>query len=324
MKYSNEIFEEAKTIIKKRKRDAELKGEYKKAEFFRTCPEARKVSEKIGSTGSRAAMAVIRGGDVKEYLEKLKAENLSLQEEFNSLLIQNGLSKEDISPSYFCKNCNDTGYKDNKICSCLSSLLKKITFDKLNQTSPLSLSSFDSFSFELLDSLPQNEKQKMNNIFNFCRSYAHDFSIKSNSLLFTGGTGLGKTHLSLAIAGKAIEKGFGVVYGSVQNFASAIERERFRAEEESGTDNLLSEAELIILDDLGTEFPSPYVSSVIYNIVDTRIMRNLPTIISTNLSLSEIQNRYGERLSSRIFGYFDKLDFVGTDIRILKKRMNIK
>ena len=157
----------------------------------------------------------------------------------------------------------------------------------------------------------------MEKVFAACKSYGEKFRADSPSLLFKGGTGLGKTHLSLAIAGKAIEKGFGVIYGSAQSFAVALERERFDRDlpEDGSTDAQLGECDLLILDDLGTEFPSAYVNAALYNIVNTRMMAGKPTIISTNLSLKELEQRYSQRFASRVTGYYGKLEFLGKDVR---------
>ena len=319
MKYTKETYEIAKSELYKRKTEAESRANEIKQGFLLLHPEGQVLLDKIGSAGSKAAIAVLNGGDVKSELERLKEENLGNQEAFNKLLAANGLTKGDISPNYCCKKCCDTGYRDGYMCSCLKDLLKMTAFKELNRTTPLQLSGFDTFSIEYYSTLPPNQRNLMEQNFAFCKKYAEEFSAGSNNLIFQGGTGLGKTHLSLAIAREAIERGFAVVYGSVQSYASSIERERFNNHENSDTSDLLSDADLLILDDLGTEFPSPYVASVIYNIVDVRIMRSLPTIISTNLSAQEIQTRYGERLVSRIYGCYNKLTFVGKDIRILKK-----
>lgn len=136
-----------------------------------------------------------------------------------------------------------------------------------------------------------------------------------------GGHRIGKTHLSLAIAAKAIEKGFGVVYGSAQSFAVALEKERFDRDipEDGGTNAQLIDCDLLILDDLGTEFPSAYVNAALYNIVNARMLADKPTIISTNLSLKELEDRYSERFASRITGYYGKLEFLGRDVRVQKR-----
>jgi len=321
MSYSRETYDIAVAEIARRKNEAEHKAYEAKEKFLSIHPEGRVLLDRISSAGSRAAIAVIRGGNVKAELTKLKDENLHCQKLFDELLASEGLTREDIHPKYSCSKCGDTGYVDGYMCSCLKDVMKATAFNALNKVSPLQLSNFDTFSTKYYEGLPDNQREMMVRNFEFCKAYGENFSRNSGNILFQGTTGLGKTHLSLAIAGKAIDKGYGVIYGSVHSFATAIEKERFSSGDEEDTATLLSTADLLILDDLGTEFPSPYVNASLYNIIDTRIMRSLPTIISTNLTAEDIQKRYGERLVSRLFSCFTRLVFTGKDIRIMKKRM---
>ena len=159
----------------------------------------------------------------------------------------------------------------------------------------------------------------MEDIFRFGTGYAQRFSLHSPSILMTGATGLGKTHLSLAIAREVIEKGYGVVYGSAQNFMLQIERERFGRSESSESERQLQECDLLILDDLGVEFLTQFVSAAVYNLINTRLMAERPTIISTNLSISELESRYSERVVSRIIANYRVLPFIGRDVRQLKR-----
>ena len=134
-----------------------------------------------------------------------------------------------------------------------------------------------------------------------------------------GKTGLGKTHLSLSIASGALERGYSVLYDSVINFLRKIEREHFGKEHpETDTMELLLTCDLLILDDLGTEFDSSFYQSTIYNLINTRLNRSLPTIISTNLDFNGISNRYEERITSRFYANYSILRFVGQDVRIMK------
>lgn len=145
--------------------------------------------------------------------------------------------------------------------------------------------------------------------------------MESPNLLMQGGTGLGKTHLSLAIAHEAIEKGYGVIYGSAQNMVTNLEKERFQKDnEQQDTNQLMLQCDLLIIDDLGTEFSTSFVTAAIYNIVNTRLMTHKPTIISTNLSMKELEERYTERFASRILGSYIPLFFRGKDIRQQKRR----
>ncbi len=325
MGYSRQVYLEAENELNKRHSDAVNRAQRALDDFYAVCPEAEITRRRIASTASQAAKAVLRGTDVRASLEALKAENLALQQQFSDLLAAHGYTRADIEPQYICKKCEDTGYVDGRICSCHRALLRQIAYENLNRISPLTLSTFEDFSLGYYSDVPadgkRSDREQMRYIFDYCKRYADSFSLKSGNLFFTGATGLGKTHLSLAIASAAIDKGFGVVYGSAQNFAVSLERERFSNTEEAGGDTLelLNACDLLILDDLGMEISSSYITAMIYSVIDTRIMTQRPTIISSNLSMQELEKRYNERFVSRILGFYDRMPFRGRDIRVKRK-----
>jgi len=325
MGYGKRIYGEARAELEHRKQAAESAAEQKLEEFYSRCPEARQVREAIASNAAGAAKAVLRGGDARAEMKRLQDRAGELNAEYDRLLQGAGLSRRDISPRYACPACKDTGFIDGRMCACLKQLQRSLAYEKLSMSVPLEKSTFAAFS---LDYYRDDERafRQMENILRACKSYAEKFRANSPSLLFKGGTGLGKTHLSLAIAGEVIEKGFGVIYGSAQSFAVALEKERFdrREPDDPGdTHSQLLSCDLLILDDLGTEFPSAYVNAALYDIVNTRMLAEKPTIISTNLSMKELEERYSERFASRIAGYYGKLEFLGNDVRVeMRKRKN--
>lgn len=320
MGYGNKTYLAAYQELEQRKRLAEEKAEQERERFYELCPRAKEIREEMAQNAAGAAKAVLAGGDVRAEITRMKDRGLALKEEYNRLLAENHFTEADVTPQYQCKLCRDTGFVDGRMCSCLKNLQRRLAYDKLSMSVPLDSCTFESFS---LDYYKEDEKtlRQMEKVFRACQNYGEKFRTDSPSLLFKGGTGLGKTHLSLAIAGKAIEKGFGVIYGSAQTFAVALERERFDRDlpEDGDTNSQLIECDLLILDDLGTEFSSSYVNAALYNVVNSRMLANKPTIISTNLSLKELEERYSQRFASRVTGYYGKLEFVGRDVRVQKR-----
>jgi len=325
--YSKDIYDAADRILLKRHKAAEADAAARKAAFYQSCPEAEKIESLLSTTAIAAARTILSGGNAKEQLTKLKKNNQALQERLR-VLIQNGGHRADyLEPNYTCKVCSDTGYLDGKMCDCMKNLLRTEAFNCLNSLTPLSLSTFDSFSLDYYPNSAEEGSRKsprmiMEDVLSNCRKYADSFSITSSSLIMQGGTGLGKTHISLSIANMAIQKGFGVVYCSVNNIITKLEREHFGRNDNSNTDRLLMDCDLLILDDLGTEFKSAFSSAEIYNIVNTRLMTQKPTIISTNLSMQELQERYTERFASRIMGNYVRVMFCGRDNRLQKRLRN--
>lgn len=325
MGYGKKINAMAKVALQERRNSAYRNADKAKSIFLSKYPEAEKIERKLQSTSITAAKAVAAGGNVREELTKLKEENLALQNQLNEIYSKAGINGDDLEPKFTCSRCKDTGYNDGIICECYKKLLRETAYNQLNSLSPLSLSTFESFDLdyypeESLNNSSISPRRRMANIFKFCKEYAENFSLNSPNLLMKGTTGLGKTHLSLAIAREVIEKGFGVVYCSAPNILSKIEKEHFSRynEDEESTEDLLTKCDLLILDDLGTEFSTQFTNATVYNILNTRIMTNKPTIISTNMSIAELEKSYSQRFVSRTIGSSIKLDFVGNDIRQLK------
>ena len=149
------------------------------------------------------------------------------------------------------------------------------------------------------------------------KDFAESFDKTGKNLLFIGGTGLGKTHLSTAIAARAIERGFDVVYETAQNVIADFEYDRFKSgygESESRSERYLA-CDLLIMDDLGAELTNQFTVSSLYNIINTRINLGKSMLISTNLGQKNLFERYDERITSRLFGEFDPYLFRGVDIR---------
>lgn len=325
MGYGAKIYQEARQELERRRARAEEKAATARDHFFDQCPRAREIREEMAQNAAGAAKAVLSGGDVRAEITRMKDRGLALKAEYALLLQEQGISEKDITPQYQCERCKDTGYVDGRMCQCMKNLQRQLAYDRLNMDVPLENSTFENFSLEYYK---EDDKayHQMEKVFRACKSYGEKFRADSPSMLFKGGTGLGKTHLSLAIAQKAIEKGFGVIYGSAQTFAVALEKERFDRDlpEDGTTDAQLIQCDLLILDDLGTEFPSAYVNAALYNVINARMMANKPTIISTNLSLKELEDRYSQRFASRVTGYYGKLEFLGRDVRVQKRLRKAK
>lgn len=328
MAYSKSVYQRAKSVMSDRRRKAVTAAQSNLEKIYKEIPRIKEIDKNLSNTSIYIAKSVINGGSVTEELKKLKDSNRELQDERKALLKAYGYDENADEPKYACTKCDDKGMieKDGKTvyCECFKKLLTDIACEELNKISPLALSTFDTFK---LSYYPQELSQqsaspykRMSKIYDFCINYAFTFSPASKSLLIRGNTGLGKTHLSLAIANEVLKKGFGVVYVSAPDILSKLEKEHFSYDYESENQTLdtLLECDLLIIDDLGTEFKTQYSTSCIYNIFNSRILSQKPIIINTNMTLKELESAYSERFVSRVIGSCDRLDFIGKDIRSLK------
>ncbi len=316
MAYNEKLLRQASRIIEERNAKALADAAAKRSKIVVRCPEIARLQEQMRKSAYDIVKVLGMGEKTAEYIEQLKHNNLSAQAEIKRLLIEMGYSEDYLEPVFSCTECEDTGIKDGKLCKCHLELLRQLSYEQLCKNSPLKISSFDDFSLHYYkENSEVYELMRCN--FEFCKNYANSFDMSSYSLIMIGETGLGKTHLSLAIAGEVIKKGYGIIYGSVQNLFSTVEKEHFgRAEEPDGTtEKMLLECDLLILDDLGAEFVTNYTVSILNNIVNTRLLTNKPTIISTNVPLDKLDNRYERRIASRIIGEYQILSFEGSDIR---------
>lgn len=310
MAYKSEYYERAITAIKDAKKLREKEYEYKLAELYAAVPELTVIENRLAAIGAESMSAAMGGN--KARLDELAIETKTLASQKNEILKSAKLK----APTPACKLCGDTGYNGTQLCECARQKARELVFNDLSEQLPLEAQPFDSFS---LDYYEGAAKKQMTAVYKFVKKYAEGFSRRSESLLFTGGVGLGKTHLSMAVINEVTKAGYGVVYGSAQNLFSKIEKEHFSFSGESDKIDAVLECDLLVIDDLGTEFLSSFIVSQFYNIINTRITSGKPTIINTNLSPAEIEERYTPRVLSRIVGNYKALKFDGTDNRLKKQ-----
>lgn len=325
MRYSAALYEKAAATIKGRKENAEAVAKRHHDEIIKKHPELSAIESSMAQAGLEVIRAMGAGTVTPELIGSLSKHNLAAQNERAALLKAAGYPEDYLKAHYTCKKCEDSGIYNGKLCECHLKLLRQLSYDELSRTSPLIISSFDSFDLSYYPSRTDSEtgispRKRMGEILNFCKEYAKTFDLGSQSIFMNGATGLGKTHLSLAIAGEAVEKGFGVIYGTAQNLLGKLEREHFGRQNdgEANIEELLLGCDLLILDDLGTEFNTSFTVASVYNIINTRLLAGLPTIINTNLTWEEFEAKYERRVTSRISTYVC-MQFCGTDIRMLKK-----
>ncbi len=326
MGYSGEVYAAARSVLTERRQAARYISQRRKEQLYSDIPELERIERELILIGAATSKALLSpDADAQSLLSELKEKTDILEKRRERIINDCSLSEDYLCVPYTCKRCEDSGFADGEMCECFKTELKREAYKRLNEQSPLAPSSFDQF---MLDYYPQQPdpasgivpRVKMAEIFDYCLKYATSFSLASSSILMLGATGLGKTHLSLAIASRVIEQGYGVVYGSANNLFRAVEQAHFSraGNKHDALDSLLG-CDLLIIDDLGAEFSTQFTVSATYNIINTRLLTKRPTIISTNLSIAELKDTYSEKVLSRLHGSYSFLRFFGSDIRSLKK-----
>lgn len=322
MAYSNKIYNQAKRILEKRHDSAVMEADIRSAQIREEIPEIGKIQAGLQQVGIEISQLFFYKQNTDEKVAELRERSFALVEERSKLLRANGYNENALKPQFVCEMCEDKGFINGRMCSCHKQLLKDLMRKEVSHFAPLDKCTFDNFVLDYYSEQPMENaiipRQRAEKIFDTCRKYAQNFSLNSKNLIFFGGAGLGKTHLSLAIANVVINKGFNVCYGTSQNICDDLQSEQFgRTENISYTKNQVLGCDLLVLDDLGTEIDNQYSIATIYNIVNSRLLAGRPTIISTNYTFSKLEEKYDKRITSRLTGEYVPFYFIGNDIRNL-------
>ena len=314
---SYDIIAKAKAELERRRNEARGTADSRNELLRAESEEIAAIDSELSKTGMLIFKTAVSGGDIAS----IKERNSALQARRRKIIVSLGYPEDYTDLKYSCRKCMDTGYVDGiHTCSCFKELIIKGRIEASAMGRLIETQSFDNFSLEPYAYDPKvYERMKM--ILAVAKNYVKNFGKSRENLLLIGKTGTGKTHISTAIARELIHKGYDVIYDSAQNIISDFESDRFRngyGRDESKSDKYM-DCMLLIIDDLGTEFINSFTVSTLYNLLNTRQNRGLPTIISTNLSPDELAKKYEDRIYSRIIGAGTRvLPFEGKDLRVTR------
>ncbi len=311
--YGYDNYQKVKEQLKKRRENAIREAEARDADLRIESQEIREIDRELTGTGLLLFKTACSGGD----LTAIKERNAALIKRRREVLVELGYPENYSEIQYSCPECCDTGYVGQKICSCFREALIKENIRSSGIGNLIEKQSFENFDLSIYED--EAIRKEMAHNLKEAKKYATEFTRDAKNLLLIGTTGTGKTHLTTAIAKTVIQNGFEVIYDSAQNIVAAFEHDRFKSgygQYEARGEKYL-ECELLILDDLGTEFSNQFTVSCIYNLLNTRLNKGLPTVISTNLGAGELLSRYEDRIYSRILGQDTVvLRFLGKDNRL--------
>ena len=331
MPYDANVLRRAARRLEEESRLRRDRTEQARLEAYRRQPRLEQLDRRIqGTMAGLVAAALRQGGDAAAAVRAVREENQSLQRERAVLLGGLGLPEDALDDKPACPLCRDTGWQGAKMCRCLRQLCAQEQIKELSKLLDLGEQSFDTFSMDYYSPAPDPQhgispRENMDMNCSVCWNYATKFGRTSTkNLLLSGPPGLGKTFLSACIARTVSENGFSVVYDTAVNVFEQFETRRFRRDSADGLDardetrRYLS-CDLLILDDLGSELTTPFVQSALYTLVNTRLTQNRATVISTNLSMDGMRQRYNGQTASRLEGEYRVLRFFGEDIRLQRK-----
>lgn len=324
----NESFKVALKEIETRRQNALFEANRRNEEVCSKIYRIKELNILLSQTGIHLSKVVFsHGKDATLAIERIMEENIKNQNELKRLLKLNGYPEDYLDIHYYCKKCEDSGYVEGIKCDCLKRLITKNNVKEFNSINKIDVSSFSTFNLKYYSDIKEDNLKShrdiMSNILYNCKEYAKYFSKNSNSILMIGDTGLGKTHLSLAIAQTVMNNGFSALYSSAPDLFRRLQNEYYgKGEQGVDTMDTILKADLVIIDDLGAEMDNKFNVSTLYNLINMRLNANKPIIISTNLTLKQIENRYTDRVASRILTLYKCLKFVGKDVRQIKLRNN--
>ena len=321
MSYQKEIYARIKAEFSEKYRKAQRSADARRAELHEKIPELWSIDARLSKTGMEIMSAVMSGGNTEEKIALVRARNEELLRERATLLRANGYPEDYSDIKYECPKCGDSGYLDHKMCDCMKRALTEASYEASGLGGLIRTQSFENFSLDYYQKTVESH-ERMERSLRSLRSFAETFSDDTyQNFMLIGGTGLGKTHLSTAVAKTVIERGYDVLYVTALGMIGDFEARRFG--DGSGVKNdpmRYTEAELLIIDDLGTEVTNQFTIACLYDVINARINQRKSTIINMNLGFREIEPRYSERISSRLLGEYRAVIFEGKDIRLQKRK----
>ena len=323
MAYSIEAVKRARARLEAAKADGESQYRQRLQEAYAQVPRLGEIDKLLRVTMAKAAQAAFtQGADVQDMIREAKKENLALQQE-RAALVEANFPAGFLDEKPICVHCGGSGYVGSTMCECLQKLCREEQKKELTYLAA-GEETFDGFRLDYYPDrvdprLGVNIRTVMEKTYQTCLKYAVNFSESSGNLLFSGDTGLGKTFLSACIARTVAEKGYSVVYESAGHLFARLERAKFGSDEDARREiEKYSICDLLIVDDLGTEMPGQFTTAALYILVNDRILSGKATIISTNMNTEDMAKRYNSQIASRLRGAFQRVAFVGEDIRLKK------
>lgn len=292
--------------------------------LYRQYPMLAEIDKTISSASVAQARKLMEGDD--QALSRLKETIAGLTAEKKQILTDHGYPADYFDPPYQCPDCKDTGYIGREKCHCFRQAAIDLVYTQSNLRQILELENFQNLTYDYYSDTRKNPSTGLTSLATakqavaLCLDFIRNFDEEFHNLFFYGDTGIGKTFLSNCVAKELLDSGHSVIYFTASSLFRIFEKNVFGRETEYSEDyRNIFDCDLLILDDLGTELSNAFTSSQLFLCLNERILRRKSTIISTNLSLSQLVDTYSERTFSRISSNYTMIKLFGNDIRLQKK-----
>ncbi|MBR5239378.1 MAG: ATP-binding protein [Clostridia bacterium] len=305
MTYPTVVLKKAAEQLKKRQEENKQITREKKQKAYIEIPALLEINKKIGALVKLGVASENKVSDVKQALKELVLER-------EQVLLEKGYPANYLEDYYECPICKDEGFVGSEPCECYKKLIRAEAYKLSNLATRIEKENFSTFSIEI-----HSEQKYMECILEKAKRYCKKDCNLKNNLLFTGSTGTGKTFLSSCIAKEFLDSGHFVLYQTATRICNIIDDAKFRHDQAENGEylSMITDCDLLIIDDLGTEYAFGYPQSQLFDILETRMLAGKRTVISTNMDFNELNQKYSPRLVSRILGNYEVFVFRGNDLR---------
>ncbi len=285
--------------------------------IYEKIPAYEQLDRQVSSISIQKGRQLLNGD--ANALSELKEELKTLSRQRAILLRENGYPDDYLAPVYECGKCSDTGYIDGRKCSCLRAAEVELIYEQSHIKNLLETENFSQLSYSYYEG---EHLEKFKKAVQICQNFIKSFNSDYQNLFFYGTVGTGKSFLSCCVAKELIDMGNLVIYFSAAQLFDTLSKSTFEKDSKEAAAGIAEDVygcDLLIIDDLGTELTNSFVSSQLFSCLNNRFLRKKSTIITTNLSLSELRDRYSDRIFSRITSNYEVCKLTGNDIRMKKK-----